>query len=37
MRELGFEVLRINGFRGTQDPMSVRYEIEATVRELQLR
>lgn len=37
MRELGFEVLRINGFLVTQDPMSVRDEIEATVRELQLR
>jgi len=37
MRELGFEVLRINGFRVTQDPMSVRDEIEAKVRELQLR
>ncbi|MCC7334923.1 MAG: DUF559 domain-containing protein [Pirellulaceae bacterium] len=37
MRELGFEVLRIHGFRVTQDPMSVRDEIEATVRELQLR
>ena len=37
MRELGFEVLRISGFRVTQDPMSVRDEIEATVRELQLR
>lgn len=37
MRELGVEVLRIHGFRVTQDPMSVRDEIEATVRELQLR
>ncbi len=37
MRELGFEVFRINGFRVTQDPMSVRDEIEAKVRELRLR
>jgi len=34
LRDLGYTVLRINGFRVTQDPMSVRQEIEEIVRRL---
>ena len=34
LRELGFEVLRINGFRVTQDLSGVREEIEAVVKKL---
>ena len=31
MREQVFEILRVEGYRVTQDPMSVRREIEAAV------
>ncbi len=31
---MGYSILRINGFRVTQDPMSVRSEIETMVRRL---
>ena len=34
LRSLGYSVLRIPGFRVTQDPISVRNEIEAEVRRL---
>ncbi len=37
LRKLGYTVLRIHGFRVTQDPMSVRTEIEALVRALRER
>ena len=37
LQRLGFTVLRINGFRVTQDPLSVRNEIEAIVRGLRSR
>ena len=36
MQNLGFTVLRIHGYRVTQDPMSVRNEIEAIVKLLAL-
>jgi very-short-patch-repair endonuclease len=34
LRKRGFEVLRINGFRVTQEPMKVKDEIEAVVSRL---
>ena len=34
LRKLGYTILRINGFRVTQDPISVRNEIEGVVRKL---
>ncbi|TWT59253.1 endonuclease domain-containing protein [Allorhodopirellula solitaria] len=34
LKSLGYEVLRINGYRVTQDVRSVREEIEAVVRRL---
>ena len=34
LQRLGYTVLRINGFRVTQDPLSIRNEIEAIVRAL---
>ena len=34
LQRLGFSVLRINGFRVTQDPLGVRNEIESIVRRL---
>lgn len=36
LTSLGFEVLRINGFRVTQDARKVRDEIEAVVRRLRM-
>ena len=35
LRSLGYTVLRVNGFRVIQDPLSVRNEIESCVRTLQ--
>ncbi len=34
LRKHGYTILRINGFRVTQDPMTVRNEIERVVRKL---
>ena len=34
LRMLGYTIQRINGFRVTQDPISVRNEIEGVVRKL---